>query len=138
MPLKPEAARPPKSGSAQLGHAAGVNQPLRFFKRFLAAKAIEFDRNHVKRLVLARRFDLTAIGFGNYRSPQSIGSLEGADGEPFVVSSAVSIGWHGATGAACPCWQLGFASSQMADGDDDAARSPAVFSMGCLWVCPSL
>src|SRR6478752_4615516 len=83
-------------------------------------------------------FDLTAIGFGNYRSPQSIGSLEGADGEPFVVSSAVSIGWHGATGAACPCWQLGFASSQMADGDDDAARSPAVFSMGCLWVCPSL
>ena len=54
------------------------------------------DRNHIKQLVLARCFDLTAIGFGNYRSPQSIGSLEGADGEPFVVPSAVSIGWHGA------------------------------------------
>jgi hypothetical protein len=30
----------------------------------------------------------TAIGFGNYRSPQSIVSPEGADGEPFVVRSA--------------------------------------------------
>src|SRR5262245_19989276 len=79
-----------------LSHATGVNQPLRFFKRFLAAEAIELDGNHIKRLVLARGIDLTAIGFGNYRSPQSIGSLEGADGESFVVPSAVSIGWHGA------------------------------------------
>ena len=76
---------------ASLSHATGVNQPLRFFKRFLAVEAIELDRNHIKRLVLARGFDLTAIGFGNYRSPQSIGSLEGADGEPFVVPSAVSM-----------------------------------------------
>ena len=81
---------------ASLSHAPGVNQPLRFFNRFVAVEAIELDRNQIKRLVLACRFDLTAIGFGNYRSPRSIGSLEGADGEPFVVRSAVSIGWHGA------------------------------------------
>src|SRR5262249_54322647 len=46
-----------------------------------------FARNH---------FDLAAIGFGNYRSPQSIGSLEGAESEPFVVRSAVSIARHDA------------------------------------------
>jgi hypothetical protein len=28
--------------------------------------------NQIKRLVLSCRFDLAAIGFGNYRSPQSI------------------------------------------------------------------
>ena len=114
MPLKPEAARPPKSGSAQLGHAAGVNQPLRFFKRMLAVEAIELDRNHIKRFVLARRFDLTAIGFGNYRSPQSIGSLEGADGEPFVVGSALSIGWHGAMYGRGPLARNARGSSAMA------------------------
>ena len=37
-----------------LSHATGVDQPLRFFKRFLAAEAIELDRNHIKRLVLVR------------------------------------------------------------------------------------
>src|SRR5215510_16052264 len=87
---------------ASLSHATGVNQPLCFFKRFVSVEAIELDRNQIKRLVLARRFDLTAIGFANYRSPQSIGSLEGADGEPFVVRSAVSIGWHGAMYARGP------------------------------------
>src|SRR5262245_26374983 len=79
-----------------LNHAPSVNQPLRFLKRFVAAEAIEWDRNHIKRLVLACRFDLAAIGFGDNRSPRSIRGLEGADGEPFVVRSAVSIGWHGA------------------------------------------
>jgi len=79
-----------------LNHAPSVNQPLRFLKRFVAAEAIEWDRNHIKRLVLACRFDLAAIGFGDYRSPRSIGTLEGADDEPFVVCGAVSIGWHGA------------------------------------------
>ena len=80
----------------QLSHAPGVNQPLRFFNRFVPVEAIELERNQIKRLVLACRFDLAAIGFGNYRSPQSIGSLEGADSEPFVVRSAVSIAWHDA------------------------------------------
>jgi hypothetical protein len=42
----------------------------------IAVEAIELDRNHIKRLVLGRRFDLTAICFGNYRSPQSIGILK--------------------------------------------------------------
>ena len=41
-------------------------------------------------------FYLTAISFGHYRPPQSVVSLEGADGEPLVVRSAMSIGWHGA------------------------------------------
>jgi hypothetical protein len=81
---------------ASLSHATGINQPLRFFKRFVAVEAIKLDRNQIKRLVLACRFDLTAIDFGNYRSPRSISGLEGADGEPFVVRNAVSIGWHGA------------------------------------------
>ena len=85
---------------ASLSHATGVNQPFHFFKRFVGLDAIELDRNQIKRLVLACRFDFTAIGFGNYRSPQSIVSPEGADGESFVVRSAVSIGWHGVTGAA--------------------------------------
>jgi hypothetical protein len=40
------------------------------------------DRDQIKRLILACRFGLTAIGFGNYRSPKSIVSLEGADAEP--------------------------------------------------------
>jgi hypothetical protein len=84
---------------ASLSHATGVNQPLRFFKRSVGCGAIELDRNQIKRLVLACRFDLTAINFGNYRSPQSIVSLEGADGEPFVVRSAVSINF-----AAISCW----------------------------------
>jgi hypothetical protein len=53
---------------ASLSHATGVNQPLRFFKRFVRLDAIELDRNQIKRLVLACRFDLTAIGFGrDYR-----------------------------------------------------------------------
>ena len=81
---------------ASLSHATGINKPLRFFKRFVAVGAIKLDRNQIKRLVLACRFDLTAIDFGNYRSPRSISGLEGADGEPFVVRNAVSIGWHGA------------------------------------------
>jgi hypothetical protein len=81
---------------ASLSHATGVNQPLRFFKRLARLDAIELERNQVKRFVLACRFDLTAIGFGNYRSPQSVVSLEGSEGEPFVVRSAMSIGWHGA------------------------------------------
>ncbi|HEY6381915.1 MAG TPA: hypothetical protein VIY07_08950, partial [Pseudolabrys sp.] len=55
-----------------LSHALGVNQPLRFLKRFVAAEAIGLDRNQIKRLVLACHFDLAAIGFGNYRSPRSI------------------------------------------------------------------
>ena len=79
---------------ASLSYAAGVNQPLRFFKRLGGLDAIELNRNQIKRLVLACRFDLTAIGFGNYRSPQSIVSLESADDEPFVVRSAASIGWQ--------------------------------------------
>jgi hypothetical protein len=74
---------------ASLSHATGVNQPLHFFKRFVGVDAIELDRHQIKRLVLA--------GFGNYRSPQSIVSLDGADSEPLVVRSAVSIGWHGAS-----------------------------------------
>ena len=81
-----------------LSHATGVNQPLRFFKRSVACGAIELERNQIKRLVLACRFDLAAIGFGNYRSPQSIVSLEGADCEPFVVRSTASMAWHGANG----------------------------------------
>ena len=36
---------------ASLSHAAGVNQPLRFFKRFVGLDAIELDRNQIKRLV---------------------------------------------------------------------------------------
>ena len=67
---------------ASLSHATGINKPLRFFKRFVAVEAIKLDRNQIKRLVLACRFDLTAIDFGNYRSPRSISGLEGADGEP--------------------------------------------------------
>src|SRR5262249_51070182 len=82
------------STSPQLSHAPGVNQPLRFFNRFVPVEAIELERNQIKGLVLACHFDLTAIGFCNYRSPQSIGSLEGADSEPFVVRSAVSVAWH--------------------------------------------
>ena len=81
---------------ASLSHTTGIYQPLRFFKRFVAVEAIKLDRNQIKRLVLACRFDLTGIDFGNYRSPRSISGLEGADGEPFVVRNAVSIGWHGA------------------------------------------
>src|SRR5262249_21333960 len=81
-----------------LSHATGVNQPLRFFKRSVACGAIELERNQIKRLVLACRFDLAAIGFGNYRPPQSIVSLEGADCEPFVVCSTASMTWHGANG----------------------------------------
>ena len=81
---------------ASLSHATGIYQPLGFFKRFVAVEAIKLDRNQIKRLVLACRFDLTGIDSGNYRSPRSIRGLEGADGEPFVVRSAVSIGWHGA------------------------------------------
>ncbi|MGB8512651.1 MAG: hypothetical protein WCE24_07630 [Pseudolabrys sp.] len=81
---------------ASLSHTTGIYQPLRFFKRFVAVEAIKLDRNQIKRLVLACRFDLTAIDFGNYRSPRSTSGLEGADGEPFVVRNAVSIGWHGA------------------------------------------
>ena len=80
----------------QLSHAPRVNQPLRFLNRFVPVEAIELERNQIKGLVLACRFDLTAIGFGNYRSPQSIGSLEGAESEPFVVRSAVSIARHDA------------------------------------------
>jgi hypothetical protein len=60
------------------------------------AVAIGRKADQIKRLVLACRFDLAAIGFGNYRSPRSIRGFEGADDEPFVVRSAVSIGWHGA------------------------------------------
>jgi hypothetical protein len=82
---------------ASLSHATGVNQPLHFFKRFVGVDAIELDRHQIKRLVLAFRCDLTAISFGNYRSPQSIVSLDGAESEPLVVRSAVSIGWHGAS-----------------------------------------
>ena len=80
----------------QLSHAPSVNQPLRFSNRFVPVEAIELERNQIKGLVLACRFELTAIRFGNYRSPQSIGSLEGADSEPFVVRSAVSIARHDA------------------------------------------
>jgi len=80
----------------RLSHAPSVNQPLRFFNRFVPVEAIELERNQIKGFVLACRFDLTAIGFGNYRSPQSIGSLEGAESEPFVVRSAVSIARHDA------------------------------------------
>src|SRR6476660_2216295 len=80
----------------QLSHAPGVNQPLRFFNRFVPVEAIELERNQIKRLILACRFDLAAIGFGNYRPPRSIGSLEGTDSEAFVVRSAVSIAWHDA------------------------------------------
>jgi len=120
--------RMPHNGGVRMRFAV----PLRFFKRFLAAEAIELDRNHIKRLVLARGFDLTAIGFGNYRSPQSIGSLEGADGEPFVVPSAVSIGWHGAIyGRGLPVRAARLCVKPEADG-------AAVFSIGWLWVCPSL
>ena len=75
-------ARETTRKDASFSHAAGVNQPLRFFKRFVAVEAIELDRNQIKRLVLACRFDLTAIDFGNYRSPRSISGLEGADVNP--------------------------------------------------------
>src|SRR5215471_3857659 len=45
---------------------------------------------------MARRIDLMLIGCGNYRSPRSRLDREGADREPFVVPSAVGIGWHSA------------------------------------------
>src|SRR5262245_34350401 len=54
---------------------------------FSRHEAIEFDRNHIQRLVLARHFDLTAIGFGNYRSPRPIGSLKGGMVNPLKSPS---------------------------------------------------
>jgi hypothetical protein len=33
---------------ASLSHATGINQPLRFFKRFVAVEAIKLDRNQIK------------------------------------------------------------------------------------------
>ena len=45
---------------ASLSHTTGIYKPLRFFKRFVAVEAIKLDRNQIKQLVLACRFDLTA------------------------------------------------------------------------------
>ena len=39
-----------------VSHATGVNQPLRFSKRFVAVEAVELHRNQINRFVLACHF----------------------------------------------------------------------------------